>query len=271
VEFLEQCEPYKEETCNTRNKEKCSSQVLNDCRPVLKTRVEEVCQNVTNKVCTLVESEEKVRLEEVIFVSSCSVVMEQVCDKRYKLEVTDQEQEVCVDMETVDCTEETITVTDTECVEGAEFYCQQDLYTRKSDCKKIRKENCTSTPRQVTVSTCQSTSTLCLNLTSQQAVPIVTKVCRDEPTIVCRVVEDVKPMARKVYTYSMSCDMKEKEECTLAKKVKLESSCKEKKIPVCEHHLGEEECTEEDKEFCHQVEKVVEVEVCDDEFQTYEI
>merc|ERR1719500_2616861 len=57
VEFLEQCKPYKEETCNTRNKEKCSSQVLNDCRPVLKTRVEEVCQNVTNKVCTLVESE----------------------------------------------------------------------------------------------------------------------------------------------------------------------------------------------------------------------
>merc|ERR1712034_295095 len=117
-------------------------------------------------------------------------------------------------------------------------------------CEKITKENCTSTPREVTVSSCQSTSSLCLNLTSQQAVPIMTEVCRDQPTVVCKLVE---------------------EESKMVEKVKLETSCSEKKRPVCEYHLGEEECVEADKEFCHQVEKVVEVEVCDDEFQTYEI
>merc|ERR1719318_1070752 len=262
VEFLDQCETYKKETCNTLNKEQCSSQVLSDCRPVLETRMEEVCLNVTNKVCTLVESEERVQLEEVIFISSCRRGMEQVCDQSYKVEVTDQDEEVCVDLDTVNCIQESITVSDTVCV-AFEFGCQEDNYMENSGCEKITKENCTSTPREVTVGSCQSTSSLCLNLTSQQAVPIMTEVCRDQPTVVCTLVEDVKPVERKVYTYSVSCDMMVKEECKMVEKVKLETSCSEKKRPVCEYYLGEEECVEEDKEFCHQVEKVVEVEVCD--------
>ena len=121
------------------------------------------------------------------------------------------------------------------------------------------------------VTSCKPTSTLCHNLTSQQAVPTMIEVCRDQPTAVCRLVEEVRPLERKVYTYSVSCNMKEQEECKLMEKKKLEASCSDQDRPVCEHHLGEEECVEEDKEFCHQVEKVVEVEVCDDEFQTYEI
>merc|ERR1719470_446009 len=117
VEFMDQCETYKEETCYTLNKEKCTWQVLRDCRPVLKTRVEEVCLNVTNKFCTLVESEERVQLEEVIFGANCSRGIDQVCDQSYRVEVTDLEQEVCVNLDTVNCIQESILVSDTVCVE----------------------------------------------------------------------------------------------------------------------------------------------------------
>jgi len=267
---MDQCETYKEETCYTLNKEKCTWQVLRDCRPVLKTRVEEVCLNVTNKFCTLVESEERVQLEEVIFGANCSRGIDQVCDQSYRVEVTDLEQEVCVNLDTVNCIQESILVSDTVCVEGAEFDCQQDIYMEKSGCEKISKDNCTSTPKEVTVTSCQSTSTLCLNLTSQQAVAIMTEVCHDQPTKVCKLVEVARPAEKKEYTYLVSCDTKEKEECKMVEKIKLEASCSEKKRPVCEHYL-DEECVEKEKEFCHLVEKVVEVEVCDNELQTYGI
>ena len=69
---------------------------------------------------------------------------------------------------------------------------------------------------------CQSTRTLCLNLTSQQAVPIMSKLCRDLPTAVCRVVKEVKPVERKGYI-----DTKEKDECKIVQKVKLEKGKEE--------------------------------------------
>ena len=67
-------------------------------------------------------------------------VMEQVCGHSYKVELTDQEQEVCVDLETIDCIQKNITVTDTDRVEGLEFNCQQDVYMEKRGCEKISKE-----------------------------------------------------------------------------------------------------------------------------------
>ena len=72
--------------------------------------------------------------------SSSSVEGEFVCDHSYKVELTDQEQEVCVDLETIDCIQKNITVTDTVSVEGVEFNCQQDVSMEKRRCEKISKE-----------------------------------------------------------------------------------------------------------------------------------
>ena len=63
--------------------------------------------------------------------SSSSVEGEFVCDHSYKVELTDQEQEVCVDLETIDCIQKNITVTDTDSVEGVEFNCQKDVSMEK--------------------------------------------------------------------------------------------------------------------------------------------
>ena len=70
---------------------------------------------------------------------SSSVEGESVCDHSSKVELTDQEQEGCVDLETIDCIQKNITVTDIDCVEGVEFNCQQ-VVMKNRGCEKIRKE-----------------------------------------------------------------------------------------------------------------------------------
>eukprot|EP00092_Neocalanus_flemingeri_P041097 GFUD01044755.1.p1 GENE.GFUD01044755.1~~GFUD01044755.1.p1 ORF type:complete len:675 (-),score=186.81 GFUD01044755.1:241-2184(-) len=271
VEYEDKCETYKEKTCHTQNREKCHPESVLKCRPVLRSKVEEVCLNVTDERCSLKETEEQLSVEEPYTVDNCYKVMKQVCDQNYEVLVTEKEQEQCVDLETVNCTEESVTVFDSKCTEAVEFNCQQDEYREGVSCVQTPTSKCVTIPRQVMVTTCQATTTLCHNLTSQQVVPVMTEVCRDQPTSVCRKVERVRPVIRKNYSYTVSCDKVERESCKLVEKVKLEPSCVTEDRPVCEHHLGDEECREERKLFCYKEKKVVEVKVCDDHFETFEL
>eukprot|EP00092_Neocalanus_flemingeri_P099016 GFUD01126290.1.p1 GENE.GFUD01126290.1~~GFUD01126290.1.p1 ORF type:complete len:609 (+),score=198.65 GFUD01126290.1:40-1827(+) len=271
VEYEDKCETYKEKTCHTQNREKCHPESVLKCRPVLRSKVEEVCLNVTDERCSLKETEEQLSVEEPYTVDNCYKAMKQVCDQNYEVLVTEKEQEQCVDLETFNCTEESVTVSDSNCTEAVEFNCQQDEYREGVSCVQTPTNKCVTIPRQVMVTTCQATTTLCHNLTSQQVVPVMTEVCRDQPTSVCRKVERVRPVIRKNYSYTVSCDKVERELCKLVEKVKLEPSCVTEDRPVCEHHLGDEECREERKLFCYKEKKVVEVKVCDDLFETFEL
>jgi len=273
VEYVDKCETYKLETCHSLNREKCHTETLPKCRPVLKSKVEEVCLNVTDQVCSLVETEEQESVEELYTVQSCSTGMEKVCGHSQDLLVTQKEQLQCVDLPTVNCTEKSVTVTDSNCTESVQFNCQQAKYGEEdtTTCVKTPTNKCINTPKQVTVTTCQATTTLCHNLTSQQAAPITTEVCHDQPTSVCRMVDRVRPVVRKMYSYKVSCNKVEREACKLVQKMKLEPSCVMEDRPVCEHHLGEKKCSEEEKLFCYKAENLVEVKVCDDNFQTFEL
>ena len=75
--------------------------------------------------------------------------MEQVCGHSYKVELTDQEQEVCVDLETIDCIQKNITVTDTDRVEGLEFNCSKMFTWRREDVRRSVRKKCTNLPREV--------------------------------------------------------------------------------------------------------------------------
>ena len=81
----------------------------------------------------------------------------------------------------------------------------------------------------------------------------------------------VRPVVRKTYNYVVSCNIVERKVCKLMEKKKLEAICQTESRPVCDHQLGEEQCKEENKKFCYKYANVVEVEVCDDLFQTYEL
>eukprot|EP00092_Neocalanus_flemingeri_P023342 GFUD01025308.1.p1 GENE.GFUD01025308.1~~GFUD01025308.1.p1 ORF type:complete len:559 (+),score=171.07 GFUD01025308.1:41-1717(+) len=271
VEYEDKCETYKEKTCHSLNREKCHKESVPTCRAVLKSNVEEVCLNVTNQVCSLVETEEQESVEEFYTVQTCFPGMEQVCDQSHELLVTEKEEVQCVELETVNCSEESLTITDSNCTETVEFNCQQEKYEEEDTCVQTPSYNCVTTPRQVMVTACQATTTLCHNLTSQQVAPIMTETCHDQPTTVCKMVERSRPAVRKTYSYNVSCSNVEKEVCNMMEKVNLEQSCVMEDRPVCEHHLGEEECKEERKLYCYQAEKLVEKEVCDDLWQTFDL
>ena len=53
----------------------------------------------------------------------------------------------------------------------------------------------------------------------------MTKLCRDLPTAVCWAVKEVKPVERKGYI-----DTKEKDECKIVQKVKLEKGKEEASV-----------------------------------------
>ena len=153
VEYEDKCETYKLETCHSLNREKCHTETLPKCRPVLKSKVEEVCLNVTDQVCSLVETEEQKSVEELYTVQSCSTGMEQVCGHSQDLLVTQKEQLQCVDLPTVNCTEKSVTLTDSNCTESVQFNCQQAKYGEEdtTTCVQTPTNKCIKTPRQVRI------------------------------------------------------------------------------------------------------------------------
>ena len=118
---------------------------------------------------------------------------------------------------------------------------------------------------------CEPPTPFCRNVTSQHAKLVMNKICNDKPIKVCRFNEVVKPVIRKKFTYTESCTMVPNIKCSKVERLKLEAKCVSQSRPACEHHLQEETCKEEEKEYCYQVAEVKEVEVCDDLFQTEEV
>ena len=118
---------------------------------------------------------------------------------------------------------------------------------------------------------CEPPVPFCRNVTSQHAKLVMTKICHDKPITVCRMNKVIKLVIRQEFTYKESCTMVQKMECNMVERRKLEAKCVSQSRPVCQHILQDEPCKEEEKQYCHQVEEVEEVEVCDDLFQTEEV
>ena len=124
LNFVDKCEPYKERTCHSLNRETCHNREIRNCSTaILVSTVEEMCLNNTDKFCTLVEDMKKVDEEEVILEESCEEKEEEVCDYRYKVEKTWVKEEQCVEIDNnmVNCKQE-----NTSCDVGNEKYCDNN-------------------------------------------------------------------------------------------------------------------------------------------------
>lgn len=256
LHFVDKCEPYKETTCHSVNRETCHTRELRNCSSAtIVPRVEEICLNSPDKVCSLVEDMKEVEEEEVILEESCEEKEEEVCDYRYKVERTEVEEELCVELD------------------NSEVNCKQN----NTSCYVENGNTCDSTlsnrhEQQEDESVgCEPPTPLCRNVTSQHARLVINKICRDKPITVCRINEVVRPVIRKKFTYTESCSMVPNIKCSKVERRKLEAKCVSQGRPACQHHLQEETCTEEEKEYCYQVAEVEEVEVCDDLLQTEEV
>jgi len=256
VNFVDKCEPYKERTCHSVNRETCHNREIRNCSTTaLVSRVEEQCLNTTDIFCTLVEDMKKVDEEEVILEESCEEKQEEVCDYMHKVEKTWVEEEQCVEIDNnaVNCKQE-----NTSCDVGKEKYCDNTPSNESGQ-------------QEDGMVGCEPPVPFCRNVTSQHAKLVVTEICHDKPITVCRMNEVIKPVSRQKFTYKESCTMVPKIECKMVERMKLEAKCVSQSRPVCQHHLQDETCKEEEKEYCYQAAEVEEVEVCDDLFQTEEV
>jgi len=256
LNFVDKCEPYKETTCHSVNREACHTRELKNCSSATPVpRVEEICLNSPDKICSLVEDMKEVEEEEVILEESCEEKEEEVCDYRYKVERTEVEEELCVELD------------------NSEVNCKQN----NTSCYVENGNTCDSTlsnghEQQEDESVgCEPPTPFCRNVTSQHARLVINKICRNKPITVCRIKEVVRPVIREKFTYTESCTMVPNIKCSKVERLKLEAKCVSQGRPACQHHLQEETCKEEEKEYCYQVAEVEEVEVCDDLLQTEEV
>merc|ERR1712042_25241 len=88
VVFENQCEPYTEKTCWTQNEEDCKPIMYKNCTGVIQTKVDRVCFNVNELVCSLVENIYYETLEETYQVQRCFTGKDRVCDTTYKIDMT---------------------------------------------------------------------------------------------------------------------------------------------------------------------------------------
>ena len=109
VVFKNKCEPYKERTCWTTNKEKCETKQFKNCTGVIETNVERVCFNVNELVCSLVEAVHYETLEETYQVQRCFTGKDSVCN------TTTKDDYQCCNVETPNCFMEEKTINDVTC------------------------------------------------------------------------------------------------------------------------------------------------------------
>ena len=100
VVFENQCEPYIEKTCWTQNEEDCKPVMYKNCTGVIQTKVDRVCFNVNELVCSLVEAIHYETLEETYQVQRCFTGKDRVCDTTFKIDTTTKDDYQCINVET---------------------------------------------------------------------------------------------------------------------------------------------------------------------------
>ena len=156
VVFENQCEPYKEKTCYTQNREECQTELYKNCTGVIETDVQRVCFNVNELVCNLVEAIHYETLEETYQVQKCFTGKDRVCDTTYKIDTTTKDDFQCCNVETPNCYMEEKIINDVTCTDTVEFDCRHvkstknDGYGQKEVvCSRKPKQDCYNIPRMV--------------------------------------------------------------------------------------------------------------------------
>ena len=161
VVFENQCEPYTEKTCWTQNEEDCKPVMYKNCTGVIQTKIDRVCFNVNELVCSLVENIHYETLEETYQVQRCFTGKDRVCDTTFKIDTTTKDDYQCINVETPNCYMEEKVINDVTCTDTVEFDCKRVKSTKNDGygapdvvCQRTPKQDCYNIPRKV----CKSNS-----------------------------------------------------------------------------------------------------------------
>jgi len=275
VVFENQCEPYKERTCYTQNKESCVTKAFKNCTGIIETNVERVCFDVNELVCDLVEAIHYETLEETYQVQRCFTGKDRVCDTTYKIDMTTKDDYQCTNVETPNCYMEEKVINDVTCTNSVEFNCKRDKSTKNDGygpkgvvCDRKPTQNCYNIPRKIQVEVCKTdVHRYCEKFSNIFPFPVEEQNCHFEPKKICELEMKTRPKKAKKYSYTKDCKEQPREICDQCEKKKMQPMCDTLERLVCTYE-PEETCNEVDKQYCHKVEKVVLEEVCDMKFDT---
>jgi len=275
VVFENQCEPYIEKTCWTQNEEDCTPVMYKKCTGVIQTKVDRVCFNVNELVCSLVEAIHYETLEETYQVQRCFTGKDRVCDTTFKIDTTTKDDYQCINVETPNCYMEEKVINDVTCTDTVEFDCKRVKSTKNDGygapdvmCTRTPKQDCYNIPRKVQVEVCKTdVHRYCEKFPNTHPFPVEEQNCHFEPKKICELEMKTRPKKAKKYSYTKDCKEQPREICDQCETQSLQPVCDFQERLTCSYS-PKEQCSEEHKQYCHKVEKITLVEVCDPKFDT---
>merc|ERR1719309_384850 len=101
--YKDECVPYVEKTCYTQQEEQCYDVDEKNCTSVIEEYEKRECFEVTELVCSLVETLHYEVVQEDFVVQRCTRAEDRVCDTVYDLAITTKDDFQCVNVDYVDC------------------------------------------------------------------------------------------------------------------------------------------------------------------------
>jgi len=273
TEYRDLCEPYIEETCLTQNEEVCVEEMLKNCTAVIETDIERVCFNVTEHVCSLEEVIHYDTVEESYQVMACFRTKDMVCDTVYNTDRLPKDDYQCLQVEIPKCSLEEQVINDVICTDTVDFRCSRemlpDIYkNRELLCGRFPRKDCYSIPRKVLIEVCaQDHYDYCEKFTNLEPIPVEDQNCHLESKKICHVRGMSRPRKVQRFSYVKDCKEVARQICDQVEKKSIRPRCDEQGRLKCSYEPVES-CRESDELFCHKVEEVSEVEVCDNKFAT---
>lgn len=265
---VEECEPYTVKTCWTEAKQECLFQPVRNCTGVVRTQAQQVCYDVEDTVCALVESVALHQVEEMYQEQECIFDKEDVtCGTTSGLDRFDKYDYKCGNVNTLNCYQEEQFVYDTKCVETVKFNCYKQLnpetYHPMTVCTPEPKHNCYKAHRKVSAEVCKTEpERYCESFNNFIYYPVEKESCKKKTRKTCDFKLKKIPKVVKEFTYDLDCKKNPVHICEHVEISTLEPECVETEVLSCKY-IPHEQCKHDPAQYCHVVDKVVLEDVCD--------
>jgi len=267
---VQQCEPYTVETCWQEAKQECSPQPITNCTGVVETKYEQVCFNVVDEVCSLLETVQTEKTEDSYQVQDCFFGLEkEVCGISHVVEKFDKDDYDCAKVKVLACHQVPQYVHDVNCIDSVEFDCKEDgyqpgTYLPNIVCTQNPIKNCYKIPRKVYREVCETIErSHCKAFNNVRAMPVEKQVCKPFTKKSCDFKIETSPKINKHFNYEIVCRPKRREICEYVETKTVSPDCETSERLSCKYVPWKHRCKYDSKHYCHMVDKVVEEEVCD--------
>merc|ERR1719244_1615990 len=246
-------------------KDECVPYVEKTCTSVIEEYEKRECFEVTELVCSLVETLHYEVVQEDFVVQRCTRAEDRVCDTVYDLAITTKDDFQCVDVDYVDCWDEELVIKDRTCIFSVDFECgkiKPKDGKNSVQCDKVPTKKCYDTPRKVRQDVCKPRSSkYCEKFTNDFPYPVEKQNCHSEPMKRCELERRSKPKKAKQYAYHKQCKPVKRQVCDDSEKKRLRPECNKVQRTEC-NYKPVEKCVDEKKQYCFKQEAMLHEKVC---------